>query len=138
MSLIASTPRGFSLAGWRAVAGVTLGWCLAPALLAGLGWMVLQISGPDRIGPDYPGWEMLAVFFALSPLITGPVWGVIGAGAAWGMQHGAYGSLSAALLGALAGFGAEVSTGIPLLAPLGAAFATFHRFTLALIRPGAF
>ncbi|MCB6178797.1 hypothetical protein LHP98_11720 [Rhodobacter sp. Har01] len=138
MSLLASAPGGLAVTGWRTLAAVSAGFCLAPAVLGALGLGAVLLAGPERLGEAFLPWHSTTTLAALSPLVTWPVWAVIGGGAGWLMRRGRYGALPALLLGAAAGGAAGALIDQPLGAPLGAVLATFHRFTLALLRPLAF
>ena len=138
MSLLASAPDGLAEVGWKRLAAVTLAFCLAPAALGAAGLGIVHLLGPERLGDGFLAWGALTTLAAASPLITWPVWAVIGGGAAWLLHRGGYGALSAVLLGGATGGLAATVIDQPLAAPLGAVLATLHRFTLALLRPMAF
>ena len=146
MSLITSTPGGAALIGGRALLGATLGWALGPALLAWAIWLGLAHLGPAP-GTVRMAWIGLSLLVALSPILTLPGWAMLALLARLLLQQGRYGSLSAALAGALIAGTAAYALGqrlevgaslVPNALILGAIFATFHRFTLALLRPLAF
>ncbi|MBJ2152008.1 hypothetical protein [Paracoccus sp. IB05] len=146
MSLFVSTPRGTRLIGAKTLTLTTLAWCLVPSLIGGIGWILMDLTAGPGTGqslgqngsPGQSALQMLFYLLFLSPLILGPFWVAIGIGTAMLCKYGAYGSLSAVIWGAFLGGGAAMTTGIPTLIAIGAILATFHRFTLALLRPGAF
>ncbi|MGA0540246.1 hypothetical protein [Neotabrizicola sp. VNH66] len=138
MSFLRSTPGGLALTGWRAVAAVSLGFCLGPALAGAVGWTVLRQIGPDTFGEDFVRLGAGFVFATLSPLVTLPFWSTLAVAAALLMRRGWYGAGVAAILGALLGGLTGAILHEPVLMALGAVMATFHRFALALWRPMAF
>ncbi len=143
MSLWRSSPRGLGAGGpgagglgaggGRLLAAVTAGFCLGPALAGGLAFAVLHLGGKG----ETPA-AALAFLLVLTPLVSAPFWATLGLAAAFLLHRGAYGALTAAGSGALIGGATGLLTGLPVLAALGAILATFHRFTLALLRPMAF
>lgn len=146
VSLFVSAPRGMRFIGTKTLTLTTLAWCLVPSLIGGIGWILMDLAvGPgagqspgQSGGPDQSALQMLFYLLFLSPLILGPFWLAIGIGTTMLCKYGAYGSLSAVIWGAILGGGAAMTTGLPTLIAIGAILATFHRFTLALLRPDAF
>ena len=138
MSLLRSSPGGYAMTGWPLLAGVTAGFCIGPVLpgLAGLAWV--QAMGPERLGDSFLHLGTWGMLLLLTPLVSWPFWALTGIGSALLMQRSAYGALAAVAVGAALGGATGALVGQPLLAPLGAILATFHRFTLALLRPLAF
>ncbi|WP_112308869.1 hypothetical protein [Pseudogemmobacter bohemicus] len=138
MSLIVSAPRGLRIIGIKTLIFTTLAWCLLPALPGGIGWIVMDLGLGGGNAGDRAALQMLFYLMLLSPLVSGPFWIAIGIGTALFCRYGAYGSLTALVWGAIFGAGSVVSTGVPELIVLGAILATFHRFSLAVLRPEAF
>jgi|GEM_PF-1883762 len=138
MSLLSSPAQGHLVLGWRRIAGTALVFCLLPALVGAGMVLATLVFGPEVLGREYLRVEGLATFAMISPLLTGPVWAVIGLGSAYLLRAGWFGSFPAALLGAAAyGVVAWMGGLGPFLLGFGAVSALIYRMALALQRPEA-
>ncbi|NPD15209.1 hypothetical protein HOY34_08360 [Xinfangfangia sp. D13-10-4-6] len=138
MSLIHSTPDGFRIIGVRVLLINALIWSLIPVIAGG---MVFLWPWDRSIASGVGGLtdlDLLAFALMFSPLLTGPFWLALTLATALFTRRGCYGSLVAAICGAVLGGVAAWLTQMPALIFLGAILATLHRFVLALIRPAAF
>lgn len=142
MSLFVSARRGNRIIGAKTLILVTLAWCLIPATIGGLGWLWLDLTGGGSRaaegGAGQSGLQMFFYLLFLSPLISGPFWLATGIGTALFCKFGAYGSISALIWGGVLGWGAAQTAVMPMLIIVGALLVTYHRFTLAMLRPAAF
>ncbi|MFE3835551.1 hypothetical protein [Pseudogemmobacter sonorensis] len=141
MSLLTSPRDSEGAVGWRLVLTTSAALCFLPATLGLVLREILIQLPPD--GPGRMTHIALATFAGYSPIVTLPFWIVITLATLWGLRHGLWGALSAALVGAMAGgaAGAALTSdifGAPMLILAGAALATLHRYILALLRPLAF
>ena len=138
MSLLASPTGDHAPVGWRRISLTALAFCLAPAAIGALVVLTALVFGPTILGLDHRRVEGIATFAMISPLLTGPVWALIGLGAAWLLRHGWYGSLPAAALGAAAYGGmARIGDLGDLFFVFGAVSGLLYRMALALQRPEA-
>jgi hypothetical protein len=138
MSLLSSPEAGHAVLGWRRIAVTAAVFCLLPALVGAGLVLASLVFGQEILGQDYLRVEGFATFAMISPLLTGPVWAVIGLGAAYLLKLGWFGSLPAAALGAAAyGMVAWMGDLGPFLVGFGAVSALIYRMALALQRPEA-
>lgn len=138
MSLLTSPKGGYAAIGWRRIVVTALAFCLLPALVGAVIILATQVFGPEILGQGHLRIEGLATFAIITPLMTGPVWAMIGLGAAYLLNAGWFGSFPAALLG-VAAYGAVAWSGGlgPFLLGFGAVSALIYRMALALQRPDA-
>lgn len=141
MSLLTSAPEGEKLVGWRLITAVAIGFCTLPAIFA-LALRSVLLADPE-LDVIWRAALPLITLIGFSPLLTAPFWVVIGLATAFLLRQKAAGSLNFFLSGAMIAalgaksIGADGQT-ILMVAILGAAMASFHRFTLAALRPLAF
>lgn len=137
MSLLTSPPDGLQQLGWRRIVLTALAFCLAPAVIGGIGLAAVRLFDLGGTAEGAFRAEMLTTLALISPLIGVPVWAAIAAGTWWLLRRGSYGWLPAALLGCLA-FGVLMRAGLDsLILPIGAVSALLYRMALALQRPDA-
>ena len=140
MSLLSSPKGDHAPVGWRRITVTAVVFCLVPAVLGALLVLAAWVFGAEILGLDHHRVEGIATFAMVSPLITGPVWALIGLGAAWLLREGWFGSLPSALLGAAA-YGGMARIGdlgdISFMFMFGAVSGLLYRMALALQRPEA-
>ncbi|MBP9184040.1 MAG: hypothetical protein KBF78_12975 [Fuscovulum sp.] len=135
MSLVASMPGGLGQIGIRRLCLTGAAFCLAPALVGGLVLAVAAVLGPHVLGVGHLRTQGLATFALVSPLVGGPIWGLVVLGSALLLRAGLFGSLPAAGLGLVA-FAVLTRTEVGLASlPFGAASVLLYRMALALQRP---
>ena len=138
MSLLTSPAQGYLVLGWRRIAGTASVFCLLPALVGAGIVLAVLVFGSGILGHDRLRIEGFATFAMISPVLTGPVWAVIGLGSVYLLKLGWFGSFPAALLGAAAyGVVAWMGDLGPFLLGFGAVSALIYRMALALQRPEA-
>ncbi|GAB1364395.1 hypothetical protein MASR1M32_36310 [Rhodobacter sp.] len=90
MSLLTSPPDGLQQLGWRRIVLTALAFCLAPAVIGGIGLAAVRLFDLGGTAEAAFRAEMLTTLALISPLIGVPVWAAIAAGTWWLLRRGSY------------------------------------------------
>lgn len=138
MSLLSSFPGGMAALGWLRLLLTALAFVLAPVVIGAVAYGYASILGQDGLGPAHLRILGLATLAFMSPLVGLPIWIMMALGAALLLKRNRFGTLQAALLGAVV-FAVLARTDIGWIGvPFGVASGMLYRIALALQRPEAF